>query len=125
MFNVTAFAYTGYPVTDLARARSFYEKQLGLKPATVWEQEGHGWIEYELGDGCLAIANGFGENWKPSSEGPTIVLEVDDLKAAVGDLKAAGVRFKLEPTEFPPCHLAIAQDPDGNQIGLHQKKPAV
>jgi predicted enzyme related to lactoylglutathione lyase len=124
MIKITAFAYTAYPVTDLARARHFYEQLLGLKPATVVEFDGgHGWIEYEMGDGCVALANGFGDNWKPGAEGPAMVFEVADLTAATAELKAAGVKFKFEPMEFPPCHLAIAFDPDGNQIGLHQMKP--
>ena len=122
MISVTAFAYTCYPVTDLARARSFYEQLIGLKPASVMEEGGRGWIEYELGDGCLAIANGFGDDWKPGAQGPALVLEIDGLDAAVAEMKAAGVKFKFEPMEFPPCHLAVAFDPDGNQIGLHQKK---
>jgi predicted enzyme related to lactoylglutathione lyase len=121
--KVTAFAYTCYPVTDIARARNFYEKLLGLKSATVWEGEGKGWIEYELGDSCLAIANGFGDDWKPGAQGPALVLEVDNITAATAELKAAGVKFKFEPMDFPPCHLAVAFDPDGNQIGLHQIKP--
>jgi predicted enzyme related to lactoylglutathione lyase len=122
--KVTAFAYTCYPVTDLARARAFYEKLLGLKPASVMEQDGRGWIEYELGDGCLVIANGFGDDWKPGAQGPAMVLEIAGLTEAVAEMKAAGVKFKFEPMEFPPCHLAVALDPDGNQVGLHQKKPA-
>lgn len=120
--KITAFAYTCYPVTDIARARNFYEKLLGLKPATAWEGEGRGWIEYELGDSCLAIANGFGDDWKPGAQGPALVLEVDDIVGATAELKAAGVKFKFEPMEFPPCRLAVAFDPDGNQIGLHQIK---
>ncbi|MEJ1973978.1 MAG: VOC family protein [Lacunisphaera sp.] len=121
MPNVTAIAYTCYPVTDLARARNFYEKLLGLKPATAWEGNGKGWIEYELGDNCLAITNGSDE-WKPSSQGAVLMFEMADLPAAVAELKAAGVKFKVESVEFPPCHLAVAFDPDGNQVGLHQKK---
>ncbi len=123
--KITAFAYTCYPVTDLARARNFYEKQLGLTPDSVMEQGGRGWIEYVIGDGCLAIANGFGDNWKPGAQGPAMVLEVTDINAATAELKAAGVKFKMDPMDFPPCHLAVAFDPDGNQVGLHQiKKPA-
>lgn len=122
MIKVTAFAYTAYPVTDIARARAFYETLLGLKPATVWDENGKGWIEYELGESCLAIANGFGDDWKPAPEGGAMVLEIADLHSAVAEMKAAGVKFKFEPMEFPPCHLAIAFDPDGNQVGLHQKK---
>lgn len=124
MVKVTAFAYTAYPVTDLARARHFYEQLLGLKPSSVMEENGRGWIEYESGESCLAIANGFGDDWKPGANGGCQVFEVSDLNAATATLKAAGVKFKFEPMEFPPCHLAIAYDPDGNHIGLHQIKSA-
>jgi len=125
MIKVTAFAYTAYPVSDLARARHFYEKLLSLKPSSVMESEGgRGWIEYELGDSCLAIANGFGDDWKPASAGPSLVLEVADITGATAELKAAGVKFKFEPMDFPPCHLAVVLDPDGNYVGLHQKKPS-
>ena len=34
MLTVTSFAYTGYPVTDIATARVFYEGLLGLKTST-------------------------------------------------------------------------------------------
>jgi predicted enzyme related to lactoylglutathione lyase len=125
MIKVTAFAYTAYPVTDLARARHFYENLLGLVPTTNLTLDGgNGWIEYEIGDSCLAIANGFGEEWKPASAGPTLVLEVADITAATVELKAAGVKFKFEPIDFPACQLAIVLDPDGNYVGLHHKKAA-
>lgn len=122
MIKITAFAFTAYPVTDLARARAFYEKLLGLKPATAWESAGKGWIEYELGDACLAITNSSDGQWKPSSSGPALALEVVDFPATVAALKAAGVKFAVEPMEFPPCHYAAILDPDGNQLIVHQKK---
>ena len=122
--RVVAFAFTGYPVTDLARARAFYEGVLGLKPGTLWEGEGKGWIEYELGDSTLAISNGAGDQWQPSSQGPSIALEVADFPATVAAFRAANVKFVGEPFEFPSCHLAVVQDPDGNRLVIHQKKGA-
>jgi catechol 2,3-dioxygenase-like lactoylglutathione lyase family enzyme len=122
MINVTAFAFTGYPVTDLARARAFYEQVLGLKPGTAWESEGKGWIEYEVGDGCLAITNSAGDNWKPSASGPALALEVADFPATIAALRGAGVTFNGEPLEFPPCHFASVFDPDGNQLIIHHRK---
>ena len=124
MIKVTAFAFTGYPVTDLARARAFYEQLLGLKPATAWEGDGKGWIEYEVGDGCLAITNSSVDDWQPSSNGPCLALEVADFAATVAALRAAGVKFKMEPMEFPPCHFVAVFDPDGNQLIIHHRKAA-
>ena len=122
MINTTAFAFTAYPVTDLTRARAFYEGLLGLQPATAWEGAGKGWIEYELGDACLAITNSSGDQWKPSASGPALALEVADFPAAVAALRAAQTKFAVEPMEFPPCHFAAVLDPDGNQLIIHHKK---
>jgi catechol 2,3-dioxygenase-like lactoylglutathione lyase family enzyme len=48
-------AFTGIPVTDMKRARAFYEGVLGLK---VSSEFGEGvWVEYEIGPDTLAIAS--------------------------------------------------------------------
>ena len=56
--QVTEIAFSVYPVTDLKRARAFYEGMLGLKPGMVYEGEGAGYIEYEIGPGVVAIGAG-------------------------------------------------------------------
>jgi predicted enzyme related to lactoylglutathione lyase len=122
MIQVTAFAFTFYPVTDLARARGFYEGLLGLKPGTTWEADGIGWIEYELGDGCLAITNSARDRSAPCPNGPTLTLEVADLTAAMAALHAAGIRTVMEVQDFPSCSFAVVLDPDGNALGLHRRK---
>lgn len=122
--RVVAFAFTAYPVTDLARARAFYEGILGLKPTTVWEGEGKGWIEYELSGATLAISNGAGDQWKPSSQGASVALEVADFPATLATLRDAQTKFVGEPFDFPSCHMAIIQDPDGNRLLIHKKKGA-
>ena len=53
-------AFVGIPVTDVSRARKFYEQVLGL--AVSDEMMGGKWIEYTIGDNTLAIAN-VGEEW--------------------------------------------------------------
>jgi predicted enzyme related to lactoylglutathione lyase len=120
--RVVAFAFTGYPVTDLVRARAFYEGVLGLKPGTVWEGDGKGWIEYELGDATLAITNSGGDQWCPSAQGPCVALEVADFPGTISALRAAGVKMVSEPLDFPSCNLAAIQDPDGNRLVIHKKK---
>src|SRR5262249_12117848 len=77
MFKKVAFMY--YPVTDVIRARKFYEETLGLKSGSVGNRGDKWWVEYDLpGGGCLALTNFTKE--KPSdTAGGTIAFEVEDL----------------------------------------------
>jgi predicted enzyme related to lactoylglutathione lyase len=124
MINITAVPFTGYPVTDMARARAFYEGVLGLTPGDVWEHEDKAWVEYTIGPATIAVTNMSAELWKPSNQGPAIALEVEDFEAAIAHLRAAGVSFVLEPTDSPVCRLAVVSDPDGNSLAIHKKNPA-
>jgi predicted enzyme related to lactoylglutathione lyase len=114
-------AFTGIPVTDMKRARGFYEGVLGLKPAGVF---GEGiWIEYEIGPDTLAIGS-VGDQWKPSADGTSVAIEVEDFDAAIRSLKEAKARFAEEKIESPVCWMAVVHDPDGNKIIIHKLKKA-
>lgn len=121
--EVIEIAFTGYPVTDIARARAFYEGLLNLKPTLDFEHEGRHWIEYDIGPATLAITSMSPESWKPSVDGPAVALEVADFDAAVAALQAGGVRFTVEPMDSGVCRLAVVQDPDGNAVAIHKRKP--
>ena len=118
--KIEALAFVGIPVTDIKRAREFYEGVLGLQVAETMA-DGN-WIEYSLGDNTLAIAS-VGDKWLPSSDGPSPALEVDDFDASIKWLKDRHVTFANEPFETPCCRIAIIQDPDGNKIAIHKLKP--
>lgn len=122
MIKATDIAFTGYPVTDIARARAFYEGVLGLKSAAVFEHEGRHWIEYEIGPATLAITNMSADKWKPSPDGPSVALEVADFDVAVGVLRAKKTVFVLEPFDSGVCRMAIVSDPDGNSLAIHQRR---
>jgi len=110
-------AFTMYPVTDMARARAFYEETLGLPESRSGETSP--WVEFDLpGGGCLAITNVTGE----APGGGTIAFEVEDLPAVVAGLKEKGVAFAAEGIESPVCNMSIIKDPDGNAIILHKLK---
>src|ERR1700683_4659984 len=121
MINIRSIAFTSYPVTDLARARAFYEGTLGLKYETGFERDGMGFAEYEVGGGYFSILNGV-PNWKPSDHGPAIAFEVEDFEAATADRAEKGVEFALDPFPTPVCHMALIFDPDRNQIIIHKLK---
>lgn len=118
--KIKNIAFIGIPVTDIPRAREFYEEVLGL--AVADEMMGGKWIEYAMGDNTLAIAN-VGEQWTPSDQGTVAALEVKDFDEAIKHLKDQKVRFAAEPFETPCCHMAVVQDPDGNKLIIHKLKP--
>ena len=118
--KIKNIAFVGIPVTDMKRAREFYENVLGL---TVSDDMMRGqWIEYAVGDDTLAIAN-VGEQWTPSDEGTAAACEVGNFDEAIKHLKNRQVRFAAEPFETPCCHMAVVQDPDGNKLIIHKLKP--
>ncbi len=121
--KVTEIAFSCYPVTDMVRARGFYEGVLGLALTmdTGASEQGH-WVEYDIGAATLAI--GRYDGWKPSRDGCTVGLEVDDFDKALAELAAAGVPIEMGPLETPVCHMAIINDPDGNGITIHKRKPS-
>ncbi len=116
--RVKDVAFTAYAVTDLNRSRKFYEGVLGLKPTIL--KEGMPWIEYEIGPATLGI--GVSDKWKPSSDGASIAIEVDNFDEAIAELKGKGVEFEMGPLETPVCHMAVLRDPDGSKICIHRRK---
>ena len=119
MIKVQSLAFVGIPVTDMKRARQFYEGTLGLK--TAEEMMSGQWVEYDLGNNTLAIAS-VGPQWLPSDQGTGAALEVEDFEGAVKSLKEKNVPFVVEAYESPCCRMAIIQDPDGNNIVIHKLK---
>ena len=70
----------------------------------------------------------------PSSQAPSIVISVDDIKQAVEDVKAAGGKIlggmtpdgghTMEPTMIPGVGLWISiEDTEGNRVSILQPNP--
>lgn len=114
-------AFTMYPVTDMPRARAFYEETLGLGPSRSGANSP--WVEFDLpGGGCLAITT-VSQQQPSASAGGTIAFEADDLTVLIDELKNKGVKFLADDIESPVCWMAVCADPDGNSIILHKLKP--
>lgn len=120
--KITELAFTLVPVTNLQKARGFYEGVLGLKPSHIFEKEGMGMIEYNIGTGTLSIGSG-APIFKPGKDGGAVALEVEDFHEAVATVRKHGAPFILEPYETPVCHMAVFADPDGNLLMFHKQKP--
>lgn len=80
--------YSYIPVSDLERARRFYEQKLGFKP----KQEILGGVVYEFGDhtACFMYTTPNAGTSKASQA----FWQVDDLDREVAELKSRGVTFE-------------------------------
>ncbi len=121
MLKVTEIAFSCYAVTDMARARKFYETILGLKPTVIIDSGAHQWTEYEFGPYALSLGCAPGM-FKPSPDGCSVALEVENFDDAIAHLRANDVKFRMEPMTTPVCQMTMIFDPDGNSICIHKRK---
>ena len=111
-------AFVVYPVTDVKRARSFYEEVLGLGVTANWDDQ---WVEYDIGNGTLVITKA-DDTHKAGTHGATIGLEVNDFDTVLAHLKSKSVSLHNGPFDSPVCRGCIVRDPDLNEFILHAKK---
>ena len=120
--HVTRLAFVCHFVSDIDRAREFYERVIGLRPEVAYEgAPGKWWIEYDVGGETLAIKNFGGV---PAGSAALPALEVTNVLSAHAAVHAAGIKISEPLGDFPRCRHFTIQDPDGNQLILHQCKPA-
>lgn len=122
--QVRAVDFVAIPVRDLEAVRAFYQDMLGLSPSGNF---GDTWVEYDAGNVTLALIKVDASEWTGQSSGSWqtkggAALAVADVKAAVAELEQKGVKIASEVQDFPPCYLAMLEDPEGNMVFLHQRK---
>jgi predicted enzyme related to lactoylglutathione lyase len=109
-------------VPDLDAGRTFYRDTLGLGEP-VYDLPEAGWIEFSTGAavGNLALTR-VEEGWQPAF-GTTIVLNVEDCRAAVDALRSRGVRCD-DAQDFPGfVTFASFYDPFGNRLQMCSPAP--
>lgn len=112
------------PAQDLQRARAYYAEKLGLTP-TSEERIG---LRYRLADGTRFQL--FRSGGKASGAQTQMALMVEDLAAAVRELRSRGVQFEEYDSPGLKTRDGIAdvgyagaawfKDSDGNLIGISQ-----
>lgn len=120
--KVKEIAFACYPVSDMARARKFYEGVFGLVPSSVFgeDTDESQWVEYLVGDSAFSL--GKHKDWKPSRDGVSIALEVENLDEIVDKLKELNMEFKTEKADFSVCSMASIYDTEGNVLVVHKRK---
>ncbi len=115
---ITSIAFTVYPVSNMERARAFYEHVLGLHVTYHYRDV---WVEYDIGGSTFAISTSE-TGHTPGVKGAVVAFEVSDFDAFIHKLKERAVVFVAEAFETAVCRMAVVEDPDGNHITIHKLK---
>ena len=123
--QVKGFAFVFHPVTDVARARKFYEDKIGLTPKETYA----GGVIYECGSGSWVFM--YPSGGAGTSKASTAFWTVDDVAAEVAALRARGVKF--EDYDMPGlktvdgiatgggAKTAWFKDTEGNILAISQR----
>ena len=90
---IKEIAFVGSPVTDIKRARKFYEEVIGLRAPNA--EPDAKWIEYEVGNGTFGIGD-YGDTWRPSTGGTMAAFESDDVDALMARVKESGAKIVMD-----------------------------
>ncbi len=120
--KITEISFFAYAVSDMQKARAFYEGFLGLRPNDEFDgSKNPNWVEYNIGAATLGVGCAPGM-WDPSPKGASAAFEVADFDEALATVKAKNVPIVMGPHEFPSCRMVVIADPDGNRLTLHRRK---
>ena len=124
MPEISGFLHASLLVSDLARARTFYENVLGLIPSSTRPEMSFDGVWYEIGAQqihLLALPNPDPLEGRPAHGGRDrhIALAVNDLAGLKQVLDQAGVVYTLSGSGRPAL---FCRDPDGNAIELIQQR---
>lgn len=117
---------TAAPVSDLAKARDFYENKLGFEPSAP---AGDDMVAYELGGGTGLMV--YVSDHAGTNEATLAGFEVPDFNAMFTELRERGVEFERFEDESGATtddegiidagdyRVAFFKDPDGNIFSIN------
>jgi predicted enzyme related to lactoylglutathione lyase len=120
----TATIHAYIPVSDVSRARKFYEEKIGLQPKNLYA----GGVVYECGGATVFM---YPTPNAGTSKASQAFWEVKDVEAEVAELKARGVKF--EEYDLPAVTMkngiatgggaktAWFKDTEGNILAISQR----
>lgn len=114
-----AVDFVRYTVSDLDESIPFYRDALGLTLEKRVAE--YGWVEFALPPTTLALDETEDGRTAATGRDGAVALAVDDVEAAVAELREDGRSVLQEPIDTGVCDLASVADPDGNPIVLHRR----
>ncbi len=119
MMKARAIDFVQISVSDMGRAVRFYRDTLGMDfPLSGGDNMDWNWKEFDSPPVALALDS----DARPAPGQVSLALAVDDVAAAVEELRAKGVPIVMEPRDQDVCYAAVIRAPDGNEIILHRRK---
>ena len=114
-----------YFVREVGEAVAFYTRRLGFE---LKQQFGPAMAITQRGDLTLWLAGPGASATRPMPDGRKpepggwnrFVIEVEDLEALVGALRAQGVPFRNEIVTGPGGRQILCEDPSGNVVELFE-----
>ena len=116
------------PYDNRQRMAAFYQSAFGWQTQMLGEEMGHYVVAHttETVDGMVSapgtINGGFYER-KPEwpAQHPSVVIAVDDIRAAMQQVAAAGGEVLGEPMEIPGIGQYVSfMDTEGNRVSMLQ-----
>jgi len=106
-----------FPVSDLERAKKFYEETLGLSK----KYEYSSYVGFECGGVEVGLIPKLETGQRVSMPSPPVGFLVDNVERVYNELKQKGVKFIKELHEEPwGGRQATFTDPDGNILEIMQ-----
>jgi catechol 2,3-dioxygenase-like lactoylglutathione lyase family enzyme len=123
---VTSISIVAVPVDDIDEAVRFFCDTLGMEKRKdlmgSGRYEGQRYLEVAPPGSAVALSPYTDYDREPGKatigEYSRVVLRVDDVRQAHGELTGQGVQFQTEPFDLPNGTFAAFLDPWGNVFGL-------
>ena len=121
MIKPRAFSHAGLRISDLDKAKSFYEGVLNLKPIPR-PNFGFGGAWYGLGNNAIHLICSENHGRKIDPLGPHLAIEVEDFDATRAKIKELGIEYLEAPSGMGAGRQLWILDPDGNTIELRTEQ---
>jgi predicted enzyme related to lactoylglutathione lyase len=118
------FGWIEIPVSDLERAKAFYESVFEFDELPVHEMGGLKMAWFPMKEDAIGAAGALclGDTYEPSHAGTLPYLTTPDIEATLERAEANGgttILPKMSIGEYG--FVAFLEDSEGNRIGLHSR----